>query len=134
MEGQGGSVAGRVMLLYEGCCKPAPRPSTLLPLLHQRSSSLQSPLSQSQHPTAPRNETHLSRNPCMLHHRPSIRRKPTHRASNMRINLHNLLDRVRVEQRGLSPLLDGQDDALRGLDPDGGGAELDGFDGVFDWW
>lgn len=69
----------------------------------------------------------------MLNHSPRISRQPTHRTANMRINLHDLLYRVRVQQGRLGALLNGEDDSFRGLDTNCCGAEFDGFDGVFDW-
>ena len=48
----------------------------------------------------------------------------------MTVNLHNLLNAGWLHQRTRDPLLDGEDDTLAGLDPDGGAAQLDGLDGV----
>ena len=48
----------------------------------------------------------------------------------MVVDLHNLLDGCGLHQRAGDPLLHGEDDALARLDPDGRGAELDGFNGV----
>ena len=50
----------------------------------------------------------------------------------MAVNLDNLLDAGGLHQGAGDPLLHGQDHTLAGLDPDGGGAELDGLDGVLD--
>lgn len=60
----------------------------------------------------------------MLDHGPRIGGQSAHSAGDVRINLHDLLHRVGVEQRALSALLYGEDDALRGLDADGRRAEL----------
>ena len=48
----------------------------------------------------------------------------------MSVNLHDLLNAGGLHQRTGDPLLHGEDDALAGLDPDGGAAQLDGLDGV----
>jgi hypothetical protein len=68
----------------------------------------------------------------VLNHGPRVGLEPAHGAANMAVNLDNLLDRRRFEQRRGYALLDTQDDALRGGDADGGGAELDCLKGVFD--
>ena len=68
----------------------------------------------------------------VLDHGAGIGLQAGHGAANMAVNLDNLLDRRRLEQGRGDALLDSQDDALRGGDADGGGAELDGLEGVFD--
>lgn len=60
----------------------------------------------------------------MLDHCPRVGSQAAHGATDVAINLHDLFDRVGLEQGGLGALLDGEDDALRGLDADGRRAEL----------
>ena len=50
----------------------------------------------------------------------------------MGVDLDYLLDGGGLHERAGDPLLDGQDDALGGLDADGRGAQLDRLDGVLD--
>jgi len=61
-----------------------------------------------------------------------IGREAAHRATNVRVDLEDLLDRTRLLQRRKKPLLDGNHDALRRADADGGGADLDGLDSILD--
>lgn len=68
--------------------------------------------------------THLGHDAGMLNHGPCVGREATHGAANVRVDLHDLLDRVGLEQGRLGALLDGEDDAVGGLDPDGRRAEL----------
>lgn len=68
--------------------------------------------------------THLGRDAGMLDHCPRVGGQAAHGATDVTINLHDLFDRVGLEQGGLGALLDGEDDALRGLDADGCRAEL----------
>ena len=51
-------------------------------------------------------------------------------ACDVAVDLDDLLDASGLHEGAGNPLLDGQDHALAGLDPDGSGAELDGLDGV----
>jgi hypothetical protein len=55
-----------------------------------------------------------------------------HGASDVAVNLDDLLDGRGLEERGSDALLNAKDDTLRCGDADGGRAELDGFEGVFD--
>lgn len=50
----------------------------------------------------------------------------------MAVDLDNLFNRVGLEEGRRDALLDAEDDTLGGGDADGGGAELDGFQRVFD--
>ena len=68
--------------------------------------------------------THLGRHAGMLDHCPRVGGQAAHGATDVAINLHDLFDRVGLEQGGLGALLDGEDDALRGLDADSCRAEL----------
>ena len=47
-----------------------------------------------------------------------------HGRADMRVDFHNLLNRAGLEQHRGDALLDGQNNALGGLNADGGGAEL----------
>ena len=51
-------------------------------------------------------------------------------AGQVGVDLDDLLDGGGLHERAGDPLLDRQDDALGGLDPDGSGAQLDGLEGV----
>jgi hypothetical protein len=48
------------------------------------------------------------------------------------VDFDDLFDGGGLEEGRGDALLDAEDDALRGGDADGSGAELDGFEGVFD--
>lgn len=66
----------------------------------------------------------------MVDHGPRVGSESTHGAPDVPINLHDLLDGIRLEQGRLGALLDGEDDALGSLDPDRGRPEFDRLDRV----
>ena len=66
----------------------------------------------------------------VVHERPRVGDQTAHGGADVRVDLHDLLDRVRVQQRRREPLLDGEDHALRGPNPDRRRPELDGLDRV----
>lgn len=68
----------------------------------------------------------------MLDHTAGIGLQPGHGAANVAVDLDNLLDGADLHQRGRDALLDAEDDALGRRYTDGGAAELDGLEGVFD--
>ena len=58
--------------------------------------------------------------------------KAGHSASDVAVDLDNLLYRGGLEKAGGDALLDAEDDSAAGCDADGSGSELDGFKGIFD--
>lgn len=68
----------------------------------------------------------------VLNHGAGVGLEAGHGAADVAVDLDNLFDRRRLEEGGGDALLDAEDDALRGGDANGRGAELDGLEGVFD--
>lgn len=68
----------------------------------------------------------------VLDHGARIGLQSGHGGPNVAVDLDNLLDGRGLEQGRGHALLDAENDALRGGDADGGGAELDGLEGVLD--
>jgi len=68
----------------------------------------------------------------MVHESTSIGHQTTHGSSNVTVDFRNLFYGLRIQQRTRQSLFDGQDSALLGLQTDGCGSQLDGFNGVFD--
>lgn len=68
----------------------------------------------------------------VLHHAARVRLQPAHRAPDVPVDLHDLLDRGRLEERRRHALLHAEHDALRGRHPDRRRAQLDRFEGVLD--
>ena len=67
-----------------------------------------------------------------LNERASVGSEPRVCSRDVAVDFDDLFDARRLEQRGGESLLDSQDDAVRGLDADSSGPELDGLDGVLD--
>ena len=61
----------------------------------------------------------------VVDHRARVRGEAGHRAAEVGVDLHDLLDRGGLEERRLHALLDAEDDAEGRADADGRGAELD---------
>lgn len=70
--------------------------------------------------------------PGVLDECPAVCLKARNGASNVFVNLNNLLHRARLQKCARHSLLHAEDDTLASLDSDGCAAELDGFEGVFD--
>ena len=68
----------------------------------------------------------------VLDHGAGVGLEAGHGTANVAVDLYNLLDGGGLEEGGGDALLDAEDDAFGGGDADCGGAELDGFEGVFD--
>ena len=68
----------------------------------------------------------------VLDHGAGVGLETGHGATDVAVDLDNLLNRRRLEEGRGYALLDAEDYALRGGDADGRGAELDGLKGVFD--
>lgn len=68
----------------------------------------------------------------VLHHGPRVGLQARHGAPDVPVDLDNLLDRRRLEQRRRHALLDAQDHALGRGHADGRAAELDGLERVLD--
>ena len=68
----------------------------------------------------------------VLDHGAGVGLETGHGASDVAVDLDNFLYGRGLEEGGGDALLDAEDDAAAGCDPDGGGSELDGFEGVFD--
>lgn len=66
----------------------------------------------------------LRRHPSMVDDRPSVGGEPGHGATDVRIDLHDLLDRGGLEELGRDALLDAENDTVGGSDADGRRAEL----------
>ena len=60
----------------------------------------------------------------LVHESAGIGGQPRHGASDVRVQLHDLLDTRRIQQRGRHTLLHRQNHAMRCLDADGGRAQL----------
>ena len=67
----------------------------------------------------------------MLDHGTGVGLETRHGASDVAVDLNDLLYRRGLEKGGCDALLDTEDDAAAGCDTDGGGTELDGLKGVF---
>ena len=67
----------------------------------------------------------------VLDHGAGVGLKTGHGASDVAVDLDDLLNGGGLEECGGDALLDAEDDAAAGCDADGGGSELDGFEGVF---
>lgn len=68
----------------------------------------------------------------VLDHGARIGLQPRHGASDVAVDLDDLFDGGGFEEGGGDTFLDAEDDTAACCDADGGGAELDGFEGVFD--
>ena len=68
----------------------------------------------------------------MLDHGACVGLEAGHGATDVAIDLDDLLDGGGLEEGGGDTLLDTEDNTFRGGDADGSRAELDGFKGVFD--
>ena len=63
---------------------------------------------------------------------PGVGDQAAHGGADVGVDLGDLLHGGRVEEGAGQALLDGQDAAALGLEADGGGAQLDGLDGILD--
>jgi hypothetical protein len=70
--------------------------------------------------------------PCVLDECPTVGLETGDGAANVFVDLYNLLHGARLQQCACHPLLHAEYDALARLNSDGGAAELDGFERVFD--
>ncbi len=74
----------------------------------------------------------LARDARVLDHASGVGLEPAHGATDVAVDLDDLLDGGGFEEGGGDTLFDAEDDAVGGGDADGGAAEFDGFEGVFD--
>jgi hypothetical protein len=70
--------------------------------------------------------------PCVLDECPAVGLETGDSATNVFVDLNNLLHGARLQKRAGHSLLHTEDNALTGLDSDGCAAKLDGFERVFD--
>jgi hypothetical protein len=70
--------------------------------------------------------------PRVLDECPAVGLKTRDGAANVFVDLHDLLHGACLQQCACHSLLHAEYDALAGLDSDGGAAQLDGFERVFD--
>ena len=74
----------------------------------------------------------LARHTRMVDHGARVRGEPAHRSTQVRVDLHDFLDRACLEQRRLHALLDAEHDALGRHNAHGRRAELDGLKRILD--
>ena len=68
----------------------------------------------------------------VLDHGSGVRLQTGHRAADVGVYLNDFLDARGHQEWGGDALLDAEEDAVRGGHADGGAAEFDRFEGVFD--